>query len=466
MEKFFNTKYEKYKFTRVLSLQDEEGKIFREEMLKYFRKTHIFEIFINELSNHNIQVNTEKWKGVMGNFIRRNIHIKDDNETGIFFRYFNVYYNTTHIASFSLILTKDQTIMYQLAIDFENNRDHLYFIFYFMICDFNKESNMVVNQENCKYRYDATEDKSMGAFGPKELSLSEGIEYRNSFYISSGNMLPEDIDISNIFFPVGEIDSHCYENKLFINDKLKSKQQFKVKKVLQRFKSNPNEYKLDTDISVDSYKQHLQKYLTPQVTNIITTIQELQFRLRNKYQEQKQQIKRRQQQQSNKSTVFHIIQNPKVPISSFLKQRSDLTVFDILQRQEVPISDFLKQGNTILLIHDDKVYGIYLMSKTNFCECEIIMNREKLKRIVKFDAQVSFYFRETDPIINNIKNGYNIFHIRPSNESIQIIGTENLETYLPRPNIDYPFNCKDSYRVNLSESFKRDKYGVSFCTIL
>lgn len=149
-----------------------------------------------------------------------------------------------------------------------------------------------------------------------------------------------------------------------------------------------------------------------------------------------EQIKSRQQQKSNDSKVF-----------------------DVLEEKEVPVSDFLNQPNTILLIRDNKRYGIYLASNSIFYECEETMNTNNLKGIVRFDTQEPFYFRETDPIINDMKDGYNIFHIQTSDEPIQIIGKDYLKPRLTRQNIDYSFNCKGSYNVNVSETLDKYKEG-------
>lgn len=438
-QQFFNTEYARYRFEPVLNLENDEGEKFKDNMSFYYmeylkNQNNIFQTLTDEnkndlittnirIYNDNSQMKVQTWRGLA--------------ET--IFRYFNVYYDSNHIASFSLALNDRNTAMYQLAINFTNYKNSLYFIFYYMICVFNKPPNKFFDQVLFPYYYyycynppehftnifkpTKLEDhlfKTM-FFGPKELE-DDGLRTNFRIVSKSSNVIFRQFVGSRkyLYYWAKFIDPDYYNKKTFasnIINTVKAKQRNQVGKIVQKFKSDSDKYPLNRNVPLDVYKDHLKYYLTLQITDNINTIQELQNALRQKNQQQIQKIKEQQR------------------IREQQKKNNVLKVYDAYLLEDIPISEFLQEENRVLFISESGHYfGSYLQQCEVVYECDDTQTHRRafnnyvgnpdVHAMIQFPTASGSKFYFDVSIDDDMKNGYNVFHFRTEQTDLKVLSKD------------------------------------------
>lgn len=280
-EKLLETKLrnemKKYKFKPVTDLSNEEGEKFFQEMstsYEEYLERQSLPSFINFYKLKFLKILSDGEYDLDGNKLPKDYIDINSQWKRLSFRYFNVYYQDIYIASLSLALSYSDRYIYQLSINFEENKDKLFFIFYFVIKIFNNDRSFdQVFFPDIYYYGDPPPDKKFftrSSFGPIEL---EDIVTRNVFKINNDKEPHNNIHNNSLIeYYWGKINTQYYNSKEFL-EKIMAREKHSVMKNVQEFKRDPEaeENKLDRRIPVDIYKQYLNK-----IDANIDTIQQLQ----------------------------------------------------------------------------------------------------------------------------------------------------------------------------------------------
>ena len=440
----FKNEMKKYRFEPVTDLSNDEG-------TKFFQKMSTsFEEYIRRLDDF-VSANEKRIKHA----VRTRVKILTDGECDIdspfqfnnnekeripswrrlSFRYFNVYYQDIYIASLSIALTYYDSYIYQLSINFEKNKDKLYFIFYFVIRLLNKDESLdQILSPNIYYYGVPPPDKSFfrtRSFGPIEL---EDSATRNAFKIDNDNEPHNNIHNNSLIeYYWGKIETQYYISKTFV-EMIMSREMYKIRKNVQEFKRDPYKNKLDRNIPVDIFTQYLNE-----VGDNINTIQQLQNVLRQNRQEQKKKIKQNQRRQLD-------------------------SIFDPLEMAYVPMDEFLEQPDAIVLINEKcQLFGHYLTTHEIIYECEngrtlrSYVNNPDVKAMIRMPTGDggTYYFLRTDPIIKDMQEGYNVFHFKTNPQYVKVLSKDVAQG----GSIVSGLHCDEKDIVKISETTKREKRG-------
>lgn len=441
----FKNEMKKYRFEPVTDLSNEEGTKFFQKMStsfeEYIRRRDDFlsanEKRIKSVAKTRVEILTDGERDIDSPFEFNN---NEKNRIPLWrrlsFRYFNVYYQDIYIASLSIALTNYDSYIYQLSINFEKNKDKLYFIFYFVIKILNNDES--VNQVLFPgiYYYGVPPlDKLFfrtRSFGPIEL---EDSATRDVFKINNDNEPHNNIHNNSLIeYYWGKIETQYYFSKTFV-EMIMSREMYKIRKNVQEFKRDPDKNKLDRNIPVEIYKQHLNE-----IGDNINTIQQLQNVLRQNLQEQKKKRKQNQRRQ------LYSIYNP-------------------IKMEDVPMDEFLKQPDTIVLINEKcKLFGHYLRTHEIIYECEngrkksSYVNNPDVKAMIRMPTTGNggtYYFLRTDPIIKEMQDGYNVFHFKTNPEDVKVLSKD----YAQGGTAVSALHCDKKDIVKISETTKREKRG-------
>ena len=438
-EKLLETKLKnemkKYKFEPVTDLSNEEGEKFFQEMstsYEEYLKRQSLPSFIKFYKSKYLKILSDGEYDIDGNkldsykFISPWIRLS--------FRYFNVYYQDEYIASLSIALTYGDRYIYQLSINFEENKDRLFFIFYFVIKIFNDGSCPQKFFPDIYYYGVPPPDKGFfrrSSFGPIEL---EDSATRNVFKINNDNEPHNNIHNNSLIeYYWGKIETQYYISKTFV-EMIMSREMYKIRKNVQEFKRDPYKNKLDRNIPVDIFTQYLNE-----VGDNINTIQQLQNVLRQNRQEQKKKIKQNQRRQLD-------------------------SIFDPLEMAYVPMDEFLEQPDAIVLINEKcQLFGHYLTTHEIIYECEngrtlrSYVNNPDVKAMIRMPTGDggTYYFLRTDPIIKDMQEGYNVFHFKTNPQYVKVLSKDVAQG----GSIVSGLHCDEKDIVKISETTKREKRG-------
>lgn len=440
-EKLLETKLinemKKYKFEPVTDLSNEEGEKFFQEMstsYEEYLKRQSLPSFIKFYKSKYLKILSDGEYDIDGNkldsykFISPWIRLS--------FRYFNVYYQDEYIASLSIALTYGHRYIYQLSINFEENKDRLFFIFYFVIKIFNDGSCPQKFFPDIYYYGVPPPDKKFfrrSSFGPIEL---EDIATRNVFKINNDKEPHNNIyNNSLIEYYWGKINTQYYSSKEFL-ERIMAREKHSVMKNVQEFKRDPeaDENKLDRRIPVDIYKQYLNK-----IDANIDTIQQLQEVLTEERSEQKKKIQQHQRRQLD-------------------------SIYDVFSAEYVPMDEFLEQPDTIVLINEKgQHFGHYLTTHEIIYECEddrsyrSYVNNPDVNAMIRMPTGDggTYYFLRTDPIIKDMQEGYNVFHFKTNPQDVKVLSKDVAQG----GEIVSGLHCDKKDLVKISETTNKEKRG-------
>lgn len=441
-EKLLETKFQnemkKYNFEPVTDLSNKEGEKFFQQMstsYEEYLKRHGLASRINFSKSMYLKILSDNEYDIKNNKLSKNEIKFISPWERLSFRYFNVYYQDIYIASLSLALTYGDRYIYQLSINLKENKDKLYFIFYFVIKIFNDDESIAQRIFPDIYYYGVPPpDKSFftrRSFGPIEL---EDSATRNVFRINNDKEPHKNIhDDSLIEYYWGKIKTRYYSSKVFL-EMIMEREKFAVKKNVQEFKRDPSyKKKLDRNIPVGIYKQYLNK-----IDDSINTIQQLQKVLTEESLEKKKKIQQHQKQLDS--------------------------IYDVFSMQDVPMDKFLKQPDTIVLINEKgQHFGHYLTTHEIIYECEddrsypSYVNNPNVNAMIRMATGDggTYYFLRTDPIIKDMQEGYNVFHFKTNPQDVKVLSKD----VATGGEIVSGLHCDKKDLVKISETTNKEKRG-------